>query len=176
MNIQARRIGNESLNKIVANNQERLQAMTIVHQQLYLQDDIDGMDIKEYLETLLKYVNSIYDVDHNIQTELNIESHYLDTETVTNLGMIVNELLVNAYKHAFFNVQEPKINITFLEINEKFLLQIKDNGTGLNQNLKSEPTKSFGLQLVDMLIDKLDAELQIDYKNGFCYEISFSKK
>ncbi len=176
MSLHARQSGDETVTKIVANSRERLQAMSLVHQQLYLQDDIDSMDIKAYLETLVKHLHRVYNDQDRVAVETHFESHFLDIDTITNVGMIVNELIINAFKYAFPESTNPCIVLSFQQKQNWFLLEIRDNGIGLPEQAEAGPEKSFGLRLVELLVEKLQAEMSVNAEQGLHYTIRFQAK
>ena len=113
---------------------------------------------------------------------------YLNLDTAIPLGIIVNELISNSFKHAFrgrdngeirIKLHREEIGSNFKSVNEKrngntFALTISDNGVGIPANLDIEALDSLGLQLVMSLIDQIDAELEIKRDKGTEFTIKFT--
>jgi two-component sensor histidine kinase len=91
------------------------------------------------------------------------------------MALIVNELITNAYKHAFTNKKEGIIEVSLLENNNQVFLTIKDNGQGFDKTII--PKNSIGMDILSGLIDQIEGvcNLTSDEK-GTIYKISFSKK
>jgi two-component sensor histidine kinase len=114
------------------------------------------------------------------------ENAFFDMDTAVPLGIIVNELVSNSFKHAFIKNQEGEIRILLCreekeekcdEMHESlFSLTISDNGKGIPTDLELESTGSLGLQLVCILVDQLDGKIEIKRKQGAEFRITFSTK
>ena len=90
-------------------------------------------------------------------------------------GIITNEILVNAFKHAFIDRKYGAINVTFYTKEENYVLEISDNGTGIREGDNSKQ-HSLGMKLINALIDQLDGEIYIGNNNGTSYKLSFPSK
>ncbi len=159
--LQNDEINDEKLHDILLSIQNRINAMSHLHELLYSQEDISYVNAYEYFETLIDEVKSSYD-DNNIKLHLNIASK-LQIEQATYCGLILNELLTNSFKYAFPN-KTGSIYITLLKKDKELTLIVKDEGIGYDKDIL---TNSLGLVLVNILaIEQLDGELTIDTKKG----------
>ena len=138
--------------------ENRVRSMVLVHQKLYNKDELVGIDTKEYITDLVKdIIDSHHFKEEKIKYELNIASFVLDIETITPIGLILNELIINTLKHAFKEEKKgSKILINFAKENDKLVLRVKDNGKGFEGEIKSS---SFGITLMKALSKKLKATL-----------------
>jgi two-component sensor histidine kinase len=113
------------------------------------------------------------------------ENVSFDMDTAVPLGMIVNELVSNSFKHAFTGRDRGEIRIklgreesTEFESEEcestGFTLKISDNGIGIPENLNIEELDSLGFQLVTSLVEQLDGELEVKRNNGTEFTIRFT--
>lgn len=142
--------------------ENRVRSMVLIHQKLYNKDELVGINTKDYFNDL---VNDIFE-SHQFKSELitfqlDVEPLVLDVETITPVGLILNELIVNALKHAFKEVTpESQINIQFHKKGEDLVLKVKDNGQGFEGEIKNT---SFGITLIKALSKKLKASL--DYSS-----------
>lgn len=143
--------------------QNRVRSMVLIHQRLYNKDQLVGIDSKEYLEALTK---DIFET-HQFKKEklpylLNIEPIVLSIETITPIGLILNELIINVLKHAFEDItSESLLSIDFKKKDDTLVLKVIDNGKGFNGEIKET---SFGIKLMNTLAKKLRATL--NYKSS----------
>ena len=89
--------------------QDRVQSMALIHKDLYQHDNLKGVNTKEYLEQLSNNLLESYKLDENVSLHLEIEEILLDVDTMIPLGLMVNELISNALKHAFEKNQNGRV-------------------------------------------------------------------
>ncbi|MBU2922483.1 tetratricopeptide repeat protein [Winogradskyella psychrotolerans] len=142
--------------------ENRVRSMVLIHQKLYNKDELVGINTHDYFNDLVRDIFESHQFESEaIKYELNVESLVLDIETITPIGLILNELIVNTIKHAFDKVTpESKINIQFHKEAEQLVLKVIDNGKGFEGEIKST---SFGITLMKALSKKLKATL--NYKS-----------
>lgn len=139
--------------------QNRVRSMVLTHQKLYNTDDLVGIDTKDYITDLTNDVISSYSYEHKIELEINVESHILNIDTITPLGIIINELITNIFKHAFKdNITKPVIKVTFVKIDNTYKLTIIDNGIGIKEDRRDG---ALGLQLLEGLASKINGTFMI---------------
>ncbi len=138
--------------------QNRVRSMVLIHQRLYNKDQLVGIDSKEYLEALTKDIFETHQFQkETLPYKLNIESIILGIETITPIGLILNELIVNALKHAFSTITpESILSVDFEKKDDELLLKVVDNGKGFEGEIKET---SFGIKLMNALSKKLKATL-----------------
>ncbi|MHA7841869.1 MAG: sensor histidine kinase [Winogradskyella sp.] len=158
--LQSENIEDKEAKLAIKEAENRVRSMVLVHQKLYSKDELVGINTEEYFGDL---VRDIFE-SHQFKTvpiayELDVEPLVLDIETITPLGLILNELIVNTLKHAFKVVDEKsKLAINLHHENEALVLKVKDNGSGFEGEIKPN---SFGIKLIKALSKKLKAT--IDY-------------
>lgn len=132
--------------------------MVLIHQRLYSKDQLVGIDSKEYLEALTKDIFETHQFKNEVLPyKLNIEPIVLSIETITPIGLILNELIVNVLKHAYTTIApESILSVDFRKNNDELLLKVSDNGNGFEGEIKDS---SFGIKLMKALSKKLKAEL-----------------
>ena len=102
---------------------------------------------------------------------LSLEEIQLDVDKAIPLGLIINELVSNAFKYAYIDHPAPELSITIsLKPNDGLHINIKDNGNGhmLKKDIKNT---SFGLKLVNMLMDELNGKYEVAIQGGTCYHL-----
>jgi two-component sensor histidine kinase len=99
-------------------------------------------------------------------------------ETAIPLGIIINEIISNSFKHAFKGRDRGEIQIKLQredseDCSSTFVLSVSDNGIGIPEDIEIEDLDSLGLQLVTSLVDQLDGELELRRDNGTEFIIRF---
>ena len=147
--------------------------MSLVHNLLYNQKDISTVSSRSYLTSLVGDIEVSYLAeDKTVMFEANIEDAKLEVAKAIPLGILVNEIIVNAIKHAFVGIQAGLINLEFKMNAESFFLSISDNGIGFS---KSEVNQGLGLELIESLVDQLDGEIELKIENGTHFNIEIPR-
>lgn len=159
LRLQSYSIDDDSLRNSFDEAVSRINSMAIVHDIIYRQEKFSEIDAKDYLEKLIKTLQKTSgnpDIDITIKTD----QPKLKIETLIHLGIALNELVINSFKYAYNDMEgQPKIHITLNEAGtNKFELIYQDNGIGLNKELSKS---SFGMELIETLIEHLDGEVEI---------------
>jgi two-component sensor histidine kinase len=144
--------------------------MALIHEKLYHSQDLSKIDFSEYVRNLASNLFLSYDVDmQRIKLEVNVDEVSWDVGTAIPCGLIINELISNALKHAFPGNREGRIRIELRKEQEKFLLVVADNGVGFPKDMDFHQSKSLGVQLVSMLAEQLNGtiDLHSDGKTEF---------
>jgi PAS domain S-box-containing protein len=175
LGLQSAYVNNEKLNEILKDSQNRIKSMALIHEKLYQSNNMANINFKEYIETLIVNLSSSYNIDRErIVIVKDIENTSLNIDTAIPLGLIINELLSNALKHAFPNDRKGTININISQqLDGSYLLNIRDNGVGFPVGLDITNTRTLGLNLVNALVEQIDGKLNIKIDNGTNFEISF---
>ncbi|MEP0986145.1 sensor histidine kinase [Ekhidna sp.] len=175
LNLQAESLSNESALEAITDGQNRVKSMSLIHQRLYLENDLRGVDVNDYLKTLIpQLIHSFTMNKKEIDYKIDVGGIKLDVDTLVPLGLIVNELITNSLKHAFEEVNSGIIELSMREENDQLRVSIKDNGKGLDEaSLKN--TNSFGWKMIGSLSRKLKAELNIINDEGTVVNIFISR-
>ncbi|MBV1924857.1 MAG: sensor histidine kinase, partial [Flavobacteriaceae bacterium] len=158
--IQSETVKNKEAQLAIKEAQNRVRSMVLIHQKLYSKDQLVGIDAKEYIEDFTKDIMDSYQFEtEKLNYVVSAESLVLDIETITPMGLILNELVTNVLKHAFDQItNESVMNIIFKEEDNELILSVIDNGKGMPESIKEE---SFGIELIKALTQKLKATLNI---------------
>ena len=156
--LQSENVEDKEAKIAIKEAENRVKSMVLIHQKLYNKDELVGINSKEYIGDLIKDILESHDVKNNpINYNLNIEPLVLDIETITPLGLIINELIINTMKHAFDGIEHDNvINVNFSKENNKLILKVSDNGKGFDGEIKQT---SFGITLMKALSKQLKAKL-----------------
>lgn len=174
MNLQAEKSKDEYHKRLFVECKDRLNSIATVHELIYKAKSYSRLNFKEYLNEILDNLGHSYASSDKIRLEKGITDVSLDISSAIPLALIVNELITNAYKHAFAGRKEGIIEVSLLENNNQVFLTIKDNGVGFDS--AAVPDNSIGLDILNGLIDQIDGTCQRINRNGTTWKISFSKK
>ncbi|WP_141048098.1 7TM diverse intracellular signaling domain-containing protein [Aliarcobacter cryaerophilus] len=159
--LQNDEINDSKINILLTTIQNRISAMSHLHELLYQKDTITFVDANEYFEKIISEIRQSF--EHNIDVIYDINCN-LSSESAIYCGLILNELLTNSFKHAFDENKSGIVNISFFGKNKEYKLIYSDNGKGYNPNLKKS---SLGLTLIETLAKKqLKAEINISTNEG----------
>jgi two-component sensor histidine kinase len=169
----------ENLRRLLDDLQFRIRTMALVHEQLYRTRSIDELIFGNYLKDLVKIISTAFKKE-NIEVSTESLNEYLNVDMILPLGLIVNELLTNAYKYAFPDGRKGKILVEYQSVpgkeeNGKELrrLTVRDNGVGFSENYSEEKNGSLGTEIIRILSRQLDAEISIENNNGVSFSIIF---
>ena len=160
----------------IRNSQHRIQSMSLIHQKLYLSDNLTAIRMPEYVMELVEYLTESFSSHRNVQFHLKIEDVEMDVSQAVPLGLILNEAITNCFKYAF---PEKKGNIWVkLEntVHDSFCLEIRDNGIGIPPDVDIKKLRSLGMKLINGLAEDLEGELTIDIRNGTSIMVQFGYK
>ncbi len=174
MNMQRELIADPVFNRSLADLQLRVRTMSLVHEQLYESHGINAIPFGDYLSNLTSIVANAYQ-NERITIETDIDPCDLSIEMVMPLGLIVNELLTNAYKYAFPGDRRGTIRVELHHIgHQQWEMSIEDNGIGLSADFFNEKSRSMGMQIVHILIQQIEATLGIGGEHGSRFRIIFT--
>ncbi len=166
--------GNEDINYILDITKQRIHTMGKVHHMLYQSGSFWELDFSEYIRSMVSEPEKIYRfAEKKIDVSLNLESVILTIGEAIPCGLILNELLMNAYQHAFIDRESGHISIYFSKKDDVHELQISDDGVGMPEEVMSGEVKTLGLQLVTMLTNQLKGEISYKRENGSIFNIVF---
>ena len=168
LNMQARETANPDLDAVFRETRERIQAMALVYDQLQRSGNPTSIDLKSYIQSLSQqlYRSLLVDAQH-IKVETDCESIPITLNQSVPIGIILNEILTNAFKYAFPEKRKGHIRIaTRLNDGQEVELLISDDGIGISGDAPTLREESLGMRLVDMLV--------VDQLKG-CHELVTSK-
>lgn len=158
----------------------RLRSMSMVHEMLYESESLAQIDFHRYLEALTQYLQDSFSPSGAIRIQVRAPNVWMSLDHAIPCGLIVNELVTNAFKHAF-PADQPRPGADHCEIQVSaawdgaaYCLTIADNGVGLPEDLDWLSAPSLGLRLVRMLgRHQLQGRLELDRSEGACFTLHF---
>ena len=177
LDLQATSSGNPELIEMLNKSQSRIRSMALVHEQLYASKDLARIDMVGYVRALSQELFQAYKIDQGkidliIQTDGDV---YVDINKAIPCGLILNELISNALKHAFPGAGPGELRIIIHETkNKEIEIVVRDNGLGLPDDVDIHQPRSMGLYLVNGLVKKqLEGQIEVRRDNGTEFRIKF---
>lgn len=172
--LQTRKFDDPILQTNFKESHNRIRAMALVHEQLFRSENLDRINLEDYIQSLCNNIKKSYIESSNINIFIETQEIFLSIDTTITLGLIINEIISNAFKHAFNENQEGKIFITTTTgPNCGFTLTIMDNGCSIPEDIDEDNPKNLGLQLTKSLVNQLDGKIYLSRKHGTEYRIEF---
>jgi PAS domain S-box-containing protein len=173
--LQSQYVEDAQVLAILAESQERLRSMALIHEKLYSSDNLGKINFSEYIKSLIGQLFLSYDTNSKpVQLSLKLADVSLSLDIAVPCGLLLNELVSNALKHAFPYQQSGEVVVIFGIDNEKcFNLCVRDNGVGLPEQLDLQRSNSLGLRLIQALVRQLRGTLTIQNQNGVMFQIIF---
>ncbi len=176
--LQLGRIDDGPAKEVLTNNMQRIRSMALVHEMIYQSDDLASIDAAEYLNRMSSYISSIYSFPRAaVDIEVEFDQSCQDLDNLIPMGIIVNELLSNAMKHAFENYEGAHISMSLKCTDDgQAELIVKDNGKELPEDELIKDSASLGFKLVYALVDQIDGSLEIKRDKGTAFHIKYDSK
>ena len=172
LSMQKRRVTNLDTKEILDDITGRIKSLALIHEKLQTSNELDSINMQEYLIPLLEGIKSSYEINA-IELDIKIDDVFMNIDKVTSIGLVVNELVNNSFKHAFTNIDSPIIRLSLFEVDDEYQLIYSDNGVG---NEKVKESKSLGSTLIRTLISsQLKGSYTITTEPFISYSIHFPR-
>ncbi len=174
INMQMAQTKNQELFQSLTNLQLRIRTMALVHEMLYRSKDFENISFSDYLRSLASVIAGTYN-RRDIELTFEADESVMDIEASIPLGLIVNEILSNSYKHAFPDGRSGSIRISFKtdQISGNYCLILQDDGIGMPAGVALDQYKSMGLQVVQILCQQIEGDLELNNVNGTKFTITY---
>jgi len=175
LNLQSMYNDDEKSISMFKESRDRVKSMALIHEKLYQSKDFAHIDFADYLKRLVTGLINTYDSKEKpINLYFQVEETYLGIDQAVPCGLIVNEIITNAMKHAFIESGEGEISIGLtIKDDDCIEITIKDNGRGIPEDFDIQKSESLGMKLVATLAEQLQAKLDISNDNGTVFKFSF---
>ena len=175
ISLQALRIDDEKYRGIFQESSNRIQAMAMVHEKMYHSGDMAQIDFSQYVREIAERLLFSFSLDQGqVALEVNANNMFLGIDEAIPCGIIINELITNAFKHAFRDGRRGKLSISFTRGDDgRRRLVVHDDGPGIPGELIGATDKSLGMQIITALTRQLNGNLSISGSGGTRVEIEF---
>ena len=175
LDLQSSYIADEVVKEMFQESRRRVRSMALVHEQLYQSADLARIEFADYVDDLVGYLGRVYgNMARGVMIEADISRVALSVETAVPLGLIINELVSNAYKHAFPDGRSGQIHIGLqIRGDNQFCLSVQDNGIGFPADINFRRSPSLGLTIIMTLVDQLRGQIELISNIGTHFELTF---
>lgn len=163
LDLQCNNIDDPSVLQMLKDSQNRIRSMAVIHQTLYQSNDFAAVDLSNVIGLITSSLLTSFGVlDGRITLTIAANEMPLSINKAIPCGLIINELVTNALKHAFPSPNEGVISITLEEAAGEVTLVVEDNGVGISETVNLALSATLGLQLVNLLADQIGGELTLN--------------
>jgi PAS domain S-box-containing protein len=175
INMQVRQLNDASSRDALIECQTRVQAIALIHEKLYQSKDYSRVPFSDYARSLASNVFNAAGISPAaIRLDLDMEDLSLAVDKAIPCGLIVNELITNAVKHAFPGSRQGTVRVRLKKIaSQAILLSVADDGIGLPPSFDMEKSDSLGMQLVTTLVEQLEGRLEVVGSVGTMFSVTF---
>jgi len=174
LSLQSQHITDKASRAMFQESQNRVRSMALIHEKLYQSEDMARIDIAAYIQDLTAFLFSTYTVSNEIKITIAFTDIFLAITTAIPCGLIINELVSNALKHAFPHQRDGTITVSMTPSNtDSLILTVSDTGIGFPEGIDFRNTTTLGMQLVTSLVEQLEGTITLDRSEGTRFRIEF---
>ncbi|CAK0762289.1 two-component system, sensor histidine kinase PdtaS [Gammaproteobacteria bacterium] len=176
LRLEGRKIKDEYSLSVMKDTQKKIMAIALIHELLYRSSDISKIDFEIYIRDLASKILGDYNAENNIRLNLDIQHIYIPIKQATPCGLIINEIISNATKHAFPNNRRGQITISLHKSDDDEVeLKVSDDGVGIPVELDIDRIDSMGIKLIIQLTEaQLLGTAEMERNGGTMWRIRFT--
>jgi two-component sensor histidine kinase len=175
MQLQAMETEDTDLQGALRSAQQRIQTIATIHELLYGSESLSHLNFGENVKQLIHSLKDIYSNEKQIIVDLDVEDIPMNINQAIPCALMVNEVVTNAYKHAFAHQKEGEIAVDLHERDGKVVVEITDNGVGIPDDFMEGDSSSIGVTLIALLKTQLEGNIQFANNNGTTFRLEFEK-
>ena len=173
LTIQSEAISNEEASLALRNAAGRVKSMGILYDKLYRSENLSAMSVKKYIPPLIDEIIGLFPERYKVQLDLNIDDFILDVQSMSCVGIILNELVFNSMKYAFTDRETGTISVTAQKTGKITTIIYEDDGCGLPADISMENPASFGLKLIKGISGQINGTIKISPASGTKFILEF---
>ncbi len=177
LNLQKRRVRNKESDAIIQSMQNRIQTFALVHSNLHTNQEFEFVQVHEYVQTLVAHLVQVFQQEDDSPVTIHYDidrSHRLSLAKITSFGLILNEIISNAFKYAFSDTKEGILAIRVKLLGEQICIEISDNGPGKVADLTN--SGQLGMKLISLMCTQMNATHEMRIAGGVSHVITFNYK
>jgi two-component sensor histidine kinase len=171
--LQSQKANDPALTRMLDEMEWRVKAMALIHENLYQSTDVVRVDFRRYLQMLMDGLTSAH-AGRPVHVGTRLDDVSLEIQKAVPCGLIVNELVTNAFLHAFKNGAQGTIRVEFSQCNGRLELLVIDDGVGLPPEAQLNQSTSLGLRLVHNLTEQIGGKLEVHRERGTAFRLTFA--
>ena len=178
LHLQSKKITDEAVLTVFRDSENRVKSMAIIHENLYKSTGLARIDFSNYIKSLTGILYESYGIGtERVSLNIDVENIFFNIDTAVPCGLIINELVSNAMKHAFPDNREGSITISLGKADgDRYTLTVSDDGAGLPKGFDMKKSQSLGMRLVHNLVqNQLRGTIEIVEGTGMTFIITFSE-
>jgi PAS domain S-box-containing protein len=178
LNLQKDKTSDHNVLGVLDECKNSIHSLALAHECLYKSNDFTRVDFSDYLERFCAHFNMTVNKMSKVELKLNLTKTFVSMDKAITSGLIISEILINAFKHAFLGREKGLVTIELKNRGNQITLNVCDDGVGFPEDVKLETSESLGLELIRVLVDQLDGEILMssNQPNGTCFKIDFKKE
>jgi two-component sensor histidine kinase len=177
ISMQLRKLENAVARQALEECQMRVLAIALIHEKLYQSRDYGRVPFSDYIRSIAGNVFDAAGVSQGgVALELHIEPVALPVDTAIPCGLIVNELITNAVKHAFPRERRGTVRVELSASGGRVRLSVGDDGVGLPADFDMAKSRTLGIQLISTLAQQLNATVEVERDRGSTFRVSFAQE
>jgi PAS domain S-box-containing protein len=174
LSLQSSYVRDEESRKIFQESQDRVRAMAQIHTMLYQSDDLARIEFGGFIRDLASRLQQSHgSAGSPIPLHVDVADVSLTIETSIPCGLILNELVSNAFKHAFPEGRGGEVHIRMKAEGDQFILAVRDNGIGFPSSIDFRNPRSLGLELVNLLAEQINGTIDLMVDGGATFTVTF---
>lgn len=164
----------ESMKEVLEDTQARIQSIATIHEKLYQTDTLSDIDMQEYIRDFSDVVVRTFNSGQkDITIKKELDQFSLDIKKAVPVGLIVNELMSNAFKHGFADLEDGELRISLVTSEGEAVLSVSDNGHSLPENFSLDNSSSLGITLINTLATQLEGEVEVTQNGWTTFAVTF---
>ncbi len=178
LQLQKNEVKDENLARVLSEGQSRLSSIALIHKNIYQNEDLESVFLQSFVTELFEEVRNLFSLkEMSAHGNFNMNELLLNLQHAVPLGLILNELMTNSFKHAVLPNQDLEIRVEMISIGaNEFELTYEDTGPGLVREAQSQVSESLGMRLIFGLADQINGKVVFEEKEGLLVKIQFNTK
>ncbi|MEX0779203.1 MAG: histidine kinase dimerization/phosphoacceptor domain -containing protein [Balneolales bacterium] len=173
LNIQAKSVNDDYYQSLLVESVNRVRSMGMIHEMLYQQEDFSRISFEPYILKLLQFISTNYSRPGlTVSYDVKAKGIYLNMIIAVPCALIINELITNAFKHAFVGRENGEVTVSLTREADRHTLIIKDNGIGFPDN---NDDSTLGMSLIHGLVRQIKGTVTHKNKNGTSFMVTFEQ-
>jgi len=176
LQLQKNEVNDENLMRILSEGQSRLSSIALIHKNIYQNEDLESVYLQSFITELFEEVKHLFSLKGvSSKGNFNMNNLTLNLQNAVPLGLILNELMTNSFKHAVLPNKDLEIRVEMIAIGaNEFELTYQDNGPGLSGDFQSQFAESLGMRLIFGLTNQINGKVLFEKKEGLHVNIRFN--
>jgi two-component sensor histidine kinase len=176
LQLQKDEVKDEYLARILSEGQSRLSSIALIHKNIYQNEDLESVFLQSFITDLFEEVKHLFSLKGvAAYGNFNMNNLTLNLQNAVPLGLILNELMTNSFKHAVLPNQDLKIRVEMISLGaNEYKLTYEDNGPGLVREAQPQFSESLGMRLIFGLTNQINGTVVFEEKEGLLVKIQFN--